>query len=460
MRWPAVFIFLFLWSPLLAQEAADSANIPDASAPDVQVRAYIEPEDGLYVGQLARLWIEVSSTAQFGEAPRYEDLKLGGAVVLMPDPFGVNFSKTERGQSYTGQRQRFVIIPQRDGIFSVPPLSVMVTLNDGTKLLDPVRVQTEALEFTATFPPEAEALGQILTTSDMTVDESYDREPEGLKVGDAIVRTVKMRADDTFALAMPVIEFAQVEGTRVYPAKPGLTDQTNRGQYSGERVESATYVFEKDGAAELPEIKIQWWNPDTKTLEEKVLPALELTIAVNPDAPRHDSPAATQTSLLQFVKQITDKGLQWLGRNMGWLTLCAIAAYFLVLAWRRYQPVVLQKWKDWQHRRLNSEVHYFQLFKRACRSGKDSEIAASFWRWMDRQSDNAGRLDVLMDSADASERERELLLAVKRERYGEPTSSNKSIDGMALYHVVKNLRIKRLRRKQPDARSSLVRLNP
>lgn len=460
MRWFALFAFVVFWTPLLAQEAAETANAADAPTPDVQVRAYIEPEDGLYVGQLARLWIEVSSTAQFGDAPRYEDLKLSGAIVLMPDPFGVNFSKTERGLSYAGQRQRFVIIPQRDGTFLVPSLSVTVTLKDGTSVLDPVRVQTEALEFTATFPPDADALGQILTTPNMTIEESYDRETEGLKVGDAIIRTVKMSADETFALAMPVIEFAQVEGAHVYPSKPGLTDQTNRGQYSGERIESATYVFEKDGTTELPEIKIRWWNPDTKTLEEKVLPAVQLTIAVNPDAPRLEAPASTQTSLLQQVKQITDAGLQWLGSNMGWLTLCAIAAYLMTLAWQRYQPVVLQKWKDWQYRRLNSEAHYFQLFKRACKSGEDGEIAASFWRWMDRQSDDAGRLDMLMNSVEASDEERDVLLALKRERYGDPTSAAKPMDGMALYHVVKSLRTRRLKRKVPDTGTSMARLNP
>ena len=454
MRWIVGVILLVFWTPLLAQETVDTAR-----PPDVQVRAYIEPEDGLYVGQLARLWVEVSSTAQFGDAPRYEDLKLSGAIVLMPDQFGVNFSKTERGLSYTGQRQRFVIIPQRDGTFSVPRLSVTVNLKDGTTELEPVRVQTEALEFAATFPPGAEELGQVLTTSNMTVEETYDRDTQGLKVGDAIVRTVRMRAEDTFALAMPVIEFAEVEGTRVYPAKPGLTDQTNRGQYSGERVESATYVFEKDGIAQLPEIKVQWWNPDSKGLEEKILPAVSLAIAVNPDAAKHDPPLPADQSLFQLAKQITNDGLQWLGRNMSWLTLSAVAVYFLVLAWRRYQPLLAQKWQDWRLRRLNSEAHYFHLFKRACKRGNDSEIAASFWRWIGRY-DDAGTVDMLVQSVATSEEQRNLLLQLKRERYGASATEAVSVDGIALYRIVRSLRKKHKAQSIPIEPAALARLNP
>jgi hypothetical protein len=51
-----------------------------------------------------------------------------------------------------------------------------------------------------------------------------------------------------------------------------VNDRTERGEFSGERTETITYLFERAGSYVLPAQKFTWWNPDDQSLRSKVLP--------------------------------------------------------------------------------------------------------------------------------------------------------------------------------------------
>ena len=78
-------------------------------------------------------------------------------------------------------------------------------------------------------------LSQLVSTPRLTVTERYDPLPETAKVGDAVTRTVTLRGEDTFALALPPVTFAPVDGTRLYGARPRLDDAVDRGDVVDQR---------------------------------------------------------------------------------------------------------------------------------------------------------------------------------------------------------------------------------
>ena len=402
-------------------KAVAQTNSEALAGPDVTIKAYLEPDGDIYVGQLARLWIEVSTSTWFTRAPRYPELQMDGAIALMPDQLGVNFSTTDRGKTRVGQRQRYVIIPQRAGRLAIPSLTVTLGVSVDGKPSEAINLKTKPIELTAILPPGAEGLDQIVTSQKISVEERYDRSFEDFKVGDAITRTVTLRGENTFALALPRTEFLGVAGTRVYPGQPRLNDSINRGQYRAVRTDSATYVFEQEGAFTLPAIAVRWWNPEAKRIEEQVLPEVALTISANHAYQPNATLELDRRDLGKSIEERIAELLEWIRSNIGWLTLAAIAVYFVRLAWRRFGVALVAEMRGYRERLRQSEARYFRDFARAYRAGDKSTAVKRFWRWLDRLTpdDQAACLDRLARKTGASEiltRAR----AVARARYGPP----------------------------------------
>jgi hypothetical protein len=419
MRYLLVFLFLLLPGIALAQTADEVA-----SRPDVQIRAYLEPDGDIYVGQLVRLWVEVTTSTWFTRAPRYPELQLDGAIVLMPEQLGVNFTDRVGGSTRSGQRQRYAIIPQRAGALVVPPLTVALGVSVNGQPSELFIIRTERLELMSILPQGTEGLDQIVAIPELLVEERYDRVLDGLKVGDAITRTVTLSGEDTFAMALPATQFQQIKGTRVYPAQPMLKDTVNRGQYRATRTDAATYILERQGSAKLPEIAIRWWNPQRRKLEETILPEVTLSVAANPDYRPEMGPAGKAETLAQKAERAIAAALLWLRAHVVLLAVAAIVIYLCILAGQRFGPSLAKRWRAWLEQLNNSERRYFREFRRACRLDNQDAMVSSFWKWLDRLTpdEKAASFQRVGDSSGDADF-LEFAQRFARDRYGLPTGA-------------------------------------
>lgn len=362
----ALVMFLFAL-PVIAQD-------------DTTIRSYYEPEGDIFVGQTVRLWVEITTSGKITTPPQYRELKVEGAISLLPELGAVSFSDGPR----IGLRQRYVIIPQRAGTVSVPSFQIEFgTELDGKTTLQTLSVSPDSIQ--AIFPPGTENIGRIVTTSDLKVTESYDRALTDLKTGDAITRTVTTVAGGTFALALPEIAFNSIKNARQYPATPQLSDNTNRGQYRATRVDAATYVFEEAGDTVLPEIIVQWFDPKSNSVDETILPAVELTITVNPAYAETKASQTTEDAKTRLLHQL-GRVLVWLQENIAKITTLVVVLYLLRLIWIRFSPTARQLLHNQRKKYLHSEKFAFKQFQKACTSGETNESRTAFWRWLDHFS--------------------------------------------------------------------------
>ena len=51
----------------------------------------------------------------------------------------------------------------------------------------------------------------------------------------------------------------------------------------GERIEAVTYVAEREGGYELPEIQLRWWNTQTGAVKVTSLAPVEVEVQPNPE---------------------------------------------------------------------------------------------------------------------------------------------------------------------------------
>ena len=421
---------------------------------EVRIDAYAEPGGDVYLGQRVRLVVEVRTDTWFTTAPRYPEIKIDGAIALLPEAFGTNFTKREGATTWAGQRQRYVLFPQRVGELTVPPFDVPLAVSTDGRAGETQVVTTPGVTINVVAPPGSAGVPAFVTTPRLRVSEEWDGDVEDLKVGDAITRRITQSADDVFALLLPAIEFGDIEGFAVYPGTPELDDRVNRGSYKATRIDQVTYLMQAEGEYVIPGIEVHWFDPGRKTMITETLDALEVTVLPNPDAVLgEEEPAQDEPSL--GIEQALRGALDWLAANIHWLTMFAGALFALRWLWRRFVPGWLQSFRDARERRRQSEARYFDELLRAVRSGDEDNAVACFWRWADRLPGRSAPL-TLAALADVAGDEglartwREL----KAARYGSAAAETRPrITAAAL----RKLRRSWLRRQQPP---SGVRLNP
>jgi len=232
-------------------------------------------------------------------------------------------------------------------------------------------------------PPGSADVPAFVATPRLTVTEEWEGDFENLKVGDALTRRITQSADDVFALLLPAIQFADMEGFGIYPGTPELDDRVNRGSYAAIRTDRVTYVLQAEGDYELPAITIHWFDLRSGRMRAETLEAVELSVLPNPDALLGEPDLAVDKQAGKFSKAARDV-LDWLALNIHWLTLLAAALFAIRWLWRRFVPGWMESLRARNERRRHSEARFFDELLAAVRSGNADRIVASFWQWADR----------------------------------------------------------------------------
>jgi hypothetical protein len=338
------------------------------AAADVVIRTSVTPTEA-WIGQRSLLNIEILGADGWAQIPDLPGIDISSAYVMRTDSQGVRLSETIGRTGYTGQRYQLSVYCQRPGRLEIPatPVTVIVKqwgFNAGETSYEQM---TPPAVLVCKVPPGAEGLRDLVTTTSLEASQTWSSQPATAAPGDAVTRTVTLTATDVSAMAFPPMRHPEIDGVAVYPGQPSVDDTSNRGQLQGRREESVTYVFERPGTVALPDVVVNWWNPNNARLERVVLPGLELEVTgdVAPvEAGSEPELAAVEGSsdlLRTALLAVPILGLAvWLA---GWL-------------WRRSS--------QWRAARYESEPVYFRRARSAIRGGDPRAATAAIMAWLDR----------------------------------------------------------------------------
>ncbi len=129
-------------------------------------------------------------------------------------------------------------------------------------------------------PKPAGWTGWWLPSTRVTLQVS-DNLPDSLTAGDSIERVFKLTALGVSAEQLPVIQQPASDNLKVYPSpEKRETTQTPNGELQGLEEISVVIVPTQSGTITIPEVKIPWFNTQTRKMETAVIPAK--TISVQP----------------------------------------------------------------------------------------------------------------------------------------------------------------------------------
>ena len=351
------------------------------AAGDIVLRSSVQPEKA-WVGQRVILQIDVLGRDGWTQITRFDDIEIPGAYLMRTDSQGTRLQETIDGTSYSGQRYEFSIYPQAAGAIEIPAISVEITTRAmGVDADTSVRqAQAPAVTILSNIPAGAENIRGLVSTTQLTAEQTWQSPDENPEVGDALQRTVSLQAVDVSGMAFTPLEHEDIPGVGIYPAQPTVEDTSNRGSLNGSRTEVVTYVFEQSGEVQIPDIEFSWWNLADSKLEHVVLPGHLIRVAAGAGSA---SGAATLPE-----KQLKKRYLVPL---VIMLLLLAYVLYF-------FRKALAKRWVTWRVARKESEKGYFQLVVKSIRSKKSAAALRNIMRWLDRINDasDPAQLDVFI----------------------------------------------------------------
>ncbi len=354
------------------------------------VRSRIAPTE-VVVGEEVRLVVEVIVPTWLLGAPHLPELEIGGVVVVASGESGLNLTESVGGVTWSGVSNEYVLYPQRAGAFETPAASVGVTYSvDGRSVSAEMPIPVQ--RFAARLPPGVEAGDRVLVASGLELTQDVEPRPEGLLVGDALRRTIRIRAQKTRAMLLAEIGAAPIDGLSPYSDTPRLVDTPGRrgAEPTAERVESTSWILERPGSYALPAVTVRWWNVVDQRMETASLSAVEFRVAPNASVDAAMGP--DRGWWLVGIVAAVAVGLFVLAARRGWLA-----------AGRRGALACLE-------RARRSERAYFGAFVRATQRGEPRAILAAFFAWLDRRAraDGTATVESFVAESESPELGREI----------------------------------------------------
>lgn len=406
-----------------------------------KVETKLNAEGDIWVGQRVPLTIKILAPGfSIDGVPAIDIPEIPGLIVLkLPGPPGIG-NETIDDTSYVTQLHEFALFPQRAAEFTLPAFTVRFASSAGFGMpVTSFSVKTRPLKFVSKLPPGAEKLQTIISTSSLTLQETWSPDIRAAKVGDAVTRTVTMQAADVPGMEFPPLAWAPIEGVGVYPKRPVVTDVSERGSLSGRRIETVTYVFEQPGIQTLPAYSLGWWKLDEKVLRRDTLDARTISVSAAADVVQHspDEPVSVGLSPWGWVAGIT-----------------VVLAVVIVVVTRSLPRLRVQP---------DSETAFFAALVAACESNSRQQILAALTAWLDHRDPSSELVSVSQWAAQTGHEE--LIKLVDRLEADLFRSSILTADdpfpGSALLACIREVRSQQAHQgRAGERRSKLAALNP
>ncbi|MBY3048717.1 BatD family protein [Rhizobium laguerreae] len=336
-------------------------------------RASIEGAEGIVPGQQVHVVVDVFAPEFFTSPPQFPLFGVSDALVTMSDDRTQNLVQTIDGVQYSGIRRSYVVVPERAGSFQLPVVEIDLGYSsngNSTKAIVKIALPSFDVGVSSNQAATPFAVRGLMMT------ESFDRDPASLKVGDALVRTVVIFAEDTQAMLIPPVAFGTTAGLARYEKPAVLADDVEqRGigrsvETGSTRSETVVYTVSDTGRFPLPAITYPWFDVDEHVLSAATLPVTDVVVApaavaerIQPELQRENAPASRV----------------W----RGWLLvilLCAIDLAVAAFAWWRLPAI-----RTWaarvRQRRRNSPRRRLSRIRTIIRVGDELAVYRGLQDW-------------------------------------------------------------------------------
>jgi hypothetical protein len=339
-----------------------------ALATEPYARAAIVDEGAIVAGQQVYLAVDVFAPNFFTSPPQFPLFQLPNALVTLPEERTQNLNESAGGTQFSGIRRRYAIVPEIPGDYHLPAIEIEFGYSVDGKATKGV-ARTTPLTFSAGGNAGAPA---AFAARNVTIEQTFDRPPNALNAGDAVVRTIAITAENTQGIVIPPSAPGTAPGLTQYAKAAKTEDGISVGNSTvSRRTETLVYTSTTEGQFEIPAIEYPWFDLDRHTMAIARLPATDVFVA----------PAAASTGIAPEAAPAYDvapfqRRRQAMFRIALILGMAALAWILWNLAKRAYPHLTIM-----HDRIIASRRNRLRLLRQSILTDKPPEVYVALQRW-------------------------------------------------------------------------------
>ncbi|MCQ4307770.1 BatD family protein [Pseudomonas stutzeri] len=246
-------------------------------------------QDSVYVQAQVVLTLRIYHSVSLYDDSTLSPLQMSDALVeRLGEPR--TYEKDINGIRHGVIEIRYALFPQKSGTLSIPAqlFSATTVASNGafygsrfgksTQVKSP-EIPLEVKAKPAEYPADA----PWLPATNLTLVEAWSPQPQDAQLGEALTRSLMLKAEGLSSTQLPPLESPSVAGLRRYPDQPSLNDEVTDKGVTGSREQREALVATGAGEYVLPSVELVWWNTGEDRLERSTLPERVLQVAENPE---------------------------------------------------------------------------------------------------------------------------------------------------------------------------------
>ncbi|HRO27478.1 MAG TPA: BatD family protein [Luteimonas sp.] len=194
----------------------------------------------------------------------------------------LQFNRDIGGRRYTVVERRFVIVPERSGMLTIPGARFEGT-GVGGFFDDMFGSGRRALR--ANGPPRFLQVRPVPDGAPQPwlplhgLELRYLATPQSLRAGEAATIDVELVADGAAATQLPELRLPAIDGAQVFPEPPQVDEQFERGRLRTKVTRRFSVVPMHEGTLHVAGARQAWWDVRAGVERTASLPGLELEVA-------------------------------------------------------------------------------------------------------------------------------------------------------------------------------------
>ncbi|WP_158027267.1 BatD family protein [Labilibacter marinus] len=410
------------------------------------------------IEQPLKVTITVYTSTWFTQPLQIENLQVEGAFVQ-------SFKQTQSAIKYVDKKKYaclefyYIVFPYRDGELSFPALSIITeTPPEGDFKGKLVTLKTNAIKVIVKPIPKDADSQHWLVANNASISSKWSRDIHQLKVGDVLERTITTSAHGTLPsfIDEPMVE--DVDFGNIYTSEPKYIDERDSKSVNGKRIDTYSYLLEREGEFTIPEVELTWYNPYVSRFYRKKLAAVSININKNAELAGLVSLKDSLNALNPIISKETLSNKEE-ANHENWILLVkfliiGIIALYVVIKTILNILVVLKRRRA---KYTNSEVFWF---KQVMQQSKEKPILRTLYQWLDHYKSNY-KINTLNTFSQGDETLNSLLTTLKKNAYSEEASQK--IDLNKLKSSIKKQRTNHMQEAEQSSNkilSSIKDINP
>ncbi len=352
---------------------------------NVFARVSISPRRGM-VQQPYKVTISVYTATWYTKPLQFENLQINNAFII---PFTRTLSSVTymNNKPYATLSFYYLIFPYKEGQLEIPSLKITATTPPlNSSKAEPIVIHSKKQTINVEPLPKTQHDQTLMVAKNIRLQEKWNKKMDSIKVGDVLKRTITINAYGTLPSFIPPLPNQDIVNVSTYNSDPILTDKRNDKDVNGQRVESFSYLFEKEGSTEIPELSVSWVNPNNKQIFTRRLPAKKIMVYPNPDLSMLTS---IKDSLIQTnTSDILDNSYPQLSTKRILKFILVIILVFLFFILIMY---LIKKYNSYRSAEKQSARYYYQMLLRAIEKGDKNYSLRLLYQWFYKihNSDNS-----------------------------------------------------------------------